>query len=408
VTTTGITARPIVETEFDEWARIESAAFGGFPDPQHVELERKLLPFDRIIGAFDGDRVVGAAASYPFEMTVPGGAVIPVAGVTAVGVAGTDRRRGALRSMMTFQLDDVARRGEVAAILNASESSIYGRFGYGLAQQYQRVRLRSERIRFTPAPPERTLRLVPKEAAADALRPMFDAYRRTRAGEVARPDAWWGGVLGDVATWKGGGKIFVVTAEPTSDDPGGYVIYELAERELSPFKKMVVRELVAATPDTESALWRYCVELDLVDEVEVEARPLDDPIRWRIEDPRQYRVVWQYDFGWVRLLDVEAALSARAYGTDAAIVLDVVDDLRPDVAARYRLLASAKGGECARTDDDADLALTVADLGALYLGGVQASTLARAGRIRELRSDALGVADRVFGWSLAPHCTTRY
>ena len=151
--TTGITARPIVEAEFDEWVRIESAAFGGFPDPKHIELERRLTPFDRIIGAFDGDRVVGAAASYPFEMTVPGGTSISVAGVTAVGVAGTDRRRGALRSMMEFQLDDVARRGEVAAILNASESSIYGRFGYGLAQQYQRVRLRPDRVRLDPAPP---------------------------------------------------------------------------------------------------------------------------------------------------------------------------------------------------------------------------------------------------------------
>lgn len=406
--TTGITARPIIEAEFDEWVRIESAAFGGFPDPKHVELERRLTPFDRIIGAFDGDRVVGAAASYPFEMTVPGGTSISVAGVTAVGVAGTDRRRGALRSMMKFQLDDVARRGELAAILNASESSIYGRFGYGLAQQYQRVRLRPDRIRLDPAPPERTLRLVPKGQAAEAVRPMFDAYRRTRAGEVDRPDVWWEGVLGDVETWKGGGKIFVVVAEATSDDPGGYVIYELVQRELTPFKKMIVRELVAATADTEAALWRYCVELDLVDEVEVEARPLDDPMRWRVQDPRQYHVVWQYDFGWVRLLDVEAALSARAYGSDASLVLEVVDPLRPDVAGRYRLVASPKGGECERTDADADLELSVADLGALYLGGVRASTLARAGRVRELRPDALDVADRVFGWHLAPHCTTRY
>jgi predicted acetyltransferase len=310
--------------------------------------------------------------------------------------------------MMELQLDDVAGRGEVAAILNASESSIYGRFGYGLAQQYQRVRLRPDRIRFDPAPPARTLRLVPKESAAESVRKMFDAYRRTRAGEVARPDLWWEGVLGDVETWKGGGKIFVVIAEATPDDPGGYVIYELAERELTPFKKMLVRELVAATPDTEAALWRYCVELDLVDEVEAEARPLDDPIRWRVEDPRQYEVVWQKDFGWVRLLDVERALAARAYGSDATIVLEVVDRLRPESGGRYRLDASAKGGECRRTDADADLELSVADLGALYLGGVRASTLARAGRVRALRPDALEVADGVFGWHLEPHCTTRY
>lgn len=404
-----VVARPIHDSEFDEWVRIESAAFGGVPDPDHIALERKLMPFDRIIGAFDGDRVIAAAASYPFQMTVPGGASIPVGGVTAVGVAGTDRRRGALRAMMEYQLDDARRRGEVAAILNASESSIYGRFGYGLAEQYQRVRVQTERIAFDPAPPDRTLRLITKPDAAVQLPPIFEAYRLTRAGEVARPDAWWEGVLGDVQTWKGGGKLYVVVAEPDDDDPaGGYVIYHFESRELTPFRKMIVREIVAADPDTEAALWRYCVELDLVDEVEVESQPLDAPIRWRLTDPRQLRVVWQYDFAWVRLLDLETALAARAYGADEVIVLDVDDPTRPDIAGRYRLEASSKGGSCARTDEPADLSLSVADLGALYLGGVRASTLARAGRMCEQRSGALASADAIFGWPLAPHCITRY
>jgi predicted acetyltransferase len=389
--------------------RIESAAFGGFPNPDLVALERTLMPFDRIIGAFDGDRVVGAAASYPFQMTVPGGTSIPVAGVTAVGVAGTDRRRGALRSMMEHQLDDVRARGEVAAILNASESSIYGRFGYGLAEQYQRVRVQTERIRFRPEPPRKSLRLVTREDAANRIPAMFEAYRLTRAGEVARPAAWWESVLGEIESWKGGGKLYVVLVEPDDDDPfGGYVIYHFESRELTPFRKMIVRELVAAAPDTEAALWRYCVELDLVDEVELESQPLDAPIRWRIEDPRQLRVVWQYDFTWVRLLDVEAALAARAFGAEGSLVFELVDDLLADVTGRYRLDASREGGVCERTDDEADLTLTVADLGALYLGGVRASTLARAGRVHELRPDALALADDVFGWALAPHCTTRY
>jgi predicted acetyltransferase len=405
---TEITARPIEEHEFDEWVRIESAAFGGFPDPAHIEIERRLLPFDRIMGAFEASQVVGAAASYPFDMTVPGGDTIPVAGVTAVGVLGTHRRRGALRALMQVQLDDARRRGEVAAILNASESSIYGRFGYGLAQQYQRVRIRTERAAFDPAPPTRTLRLVPKADAVEHLRPMFDAYRLTRAGEVARPDPWWESVVGDVETWKGGGKIFVVIAEPAGDDPGGYVIYTLEPRELSPFKKMVVRELIAASPATEAALWRYCVELDLVDVVEIESRPLDDPIRWRLTEPRQLDVVWQVDFVWVRLLDIEAGLAARCYGGEGELVLDVRDRMRPESNGRYRLVGSVKGGECAPSSADADLELTVADLGALYLGGVRATTLARADRIREVRPGALEIADELFGWPVAPHCSTRF
>ncbi len=403
-----IAARSVVADEMDEWFRIESAAFGSFPMAELMDLERRLMPLDRFVGAFDDSKLVGAAASYGFDMTVPGGATVPVAGVTAVGVLGTHRRRGALRAMMEFQLDDTAGRGEVAAVLNASESNIYGRFGYGLAQQYQRLQIRTERARFDPAPPERVLELVPKAVAADRLRPIFDAYRTTRAGEVSRPAAWWEGVLGEIETWKGGGKLFVVVAAPGDDDPGGYVIYQLEPIAESPFKRMIVRELIAASSDTEAALWRYCTELDLVEVVEVIARPLDDPIRYRLTEARQLEVIWQSDFVWVRLLDVVAALEARGYQGAGELVFDVSDQVRDDVAGTYRLVASPKGGECERTRAEPDLALTVADLGALYLGGVRATTLARAGRIRELRPGALELADDVFGWPIQPMCTTRF
>ena len=80
--------------------------------------------------------------------------------------------------MMEVQLDDSAGRGEVATILNASESNIYGRFGYGLAQQYQRVRIRTERGRARPARRASILRLVPQaEATAVAA-----ARSSTRTG----------------------------------------------------------------------------------------------------------------------------------------------------------------------------------------------------------------------------------
>jgi predicted acetyltransferase len=403
-----IVARTVSEHEVDEWFRIESAAFGGFPQRELVDLERRLMPLDRFVGAFDGDQVVGAAASYAFDMTVPGGNTIPVAGVTAVGVLGTHRRRGALRSMMELQLEDVAGRGEVASILNASESNIYGRYGYGLAQQYQRVQIRTERAHYEPAPANLALELVPKADAVDRLRPIFDAYRATRAGEVSRPAEWWEGVLGDIDTWKGGGKIFVVIADPHDEDPGGYVIYELVPRDGSPFKRMVVRELVAATVETEAALWRYCTELDLVDVVEMNARPLDEPIRYRLSEPRQLEVVWQVDFLWVRLLDVAAALSARAYGSDAELVVEVRDEVRPATAGRYMIVGGRDGGKCERTDAAADMNLSIAELGALYLGGVSATTLARAGRIHEARPGALERADGLFGWSTQPMCTTRF
>jgi predicted acetyltransferase len=131
-------------------------------------------------------------------------------------------------------------------------------------------------------------------------------------------------------------------------------------------------------------------------------------MRWRLTEPRLLDVVWQNDFVWVRLLDIVGGLTARAYGTDAEIVFELRDAFRPENDGTYRLAGSPKGGECARTSASPDIELTVADLGALYLGGVKASTLAHAGRITEVRPGALDVADNLFEWSVAPMCTTRF
>jgi predicted acetyltransferase len=408
VTSSAITSRTITDAEFPRWEVVCAAAFGGLPEPAAFEMESKLLPRDRTLGAFAADELVGTAADYPFDMTVCGGATIPVAGVTAVGVIGTHRRRGALTAMMANQLDDADARGEVAAILNASESSIYGRFGYGLAQQYQTLQIRTSRASFDPAPPDRRLRLVPKQEATPHLLPIFDAYRLTRPGEVSRIEPWWEALVGDVVTWKGGGPVFVVVAEPEGDDPGGYAIYEMQNTDRGPMKRTIVREFVASTAGTEAALWRYLVEVDLVAVVEMQARPLDDPIRWRLTEPRQLEVIRQSDYLWVRLLDIPRALSARSYDVEGELVIEVDDPFRPQLSGRYRLEGSPKGGSCERSDTAPDLALSITELGALYLGGMSAARLADAGRIDERQPGALHLADSMFRWNVLPFCSTRF
>src|SRR5438105_11399722 len=102
------------------------------PTPERIERFMRVLDHERMHAAWDDGKIVGGAGAFTFEMTVPGGTV-PTAGVTVVGVYPTHRRRGVLRSMMRAQLDDVHERGEPLAALWASEETIYGRFGYGLA-----------------------------------------------------------------------------------------------------------------------------------------------------------------------------------------------------------------------------------------------------------------------------------
>src|SRR5690349_11629222 len=107
------------------------AGFGNHLDEGELDDIRKVIDYEQAFGALDGGEFVGGAGAYDFDMTLPGGAIVPVAGVTGVAVSPTHRRRGVLTALMRHQLDDVAERGKPFAILNASESHIYGRFGYG-------------------------------------------------------------------------------------------------------------------------------------------------------------------------------------------------------------------------------------------------------------------------------------
>src|SRR5436853_6757626 len=119
----------------DELARAFYAIgqyFGRFPDEEMLDRWTQLLELERMHAAFDGDEIVGGAGAYTYDFTVPGGS-LPCGGVTVVGVYPTHRRRGALRAMMDAQLRDIHERGEPIAALWASEETIYGRFGYGLA-----------------------------------------------------------------------------------------------------------------------------------------------------------------------------------------------------------------------------------------------------------------------------------
>jgi len=103
---------------------------------------------------------------------------------------------------------------------------------------------------------------------------------------------------------------------------------------------------------------------------------------------------------WVRLVDVPAALAARAIGPGEAVVLEVRDAFCPWNEGRYRV----GDGGVKRTSAAPDLRLEVNSLGSAYLGGFSFAQLARAGRVEEVRQGAAGRADALFRWGRAPWC----
>jgi predicted acetyltransferase len=377
---------------------------------------------ERCLAVFDDDAIVATAGAHSFELTVPGLRRVAAAGVTVVGVHPTHRRRGLLRWMMDVQLDDVARRGEPLALLTASESSIYERFGYGTGTFTTSWELESEHARLVEPPaPGGRVRLARGE---DALRVALQVYETVSArsiGEIRRDEWWWrdrvyspapapAQARGDATRGEGGEPFFTAVHESADGTADGFARYAIRQHwpDGVAANVLTVHELHALDGDAEGALWDYLFGIDLIGTIEASARPVDDSLRWRLADPRRIRSRKLRDFLWVRVVDVGGALSARRYGADDSLVLELTDAFRPENGGRWRLEAEAGSASCTRTGDGPDLALSAPDLGALYLGGVSVATLARAGRVRELRQQAVSRADRMFAVHPLPWCTTQF
>ena len=198
--------RPVIEEEFESFARLMAETFGSDYRSEMLDYRRNIIELDRTLGVFDAGKIVATTGIFSYEMTVPGGAQIATAGVTMVTVAPTHRRRGVLTSMMKRQLEDVRDRGEWAAALWASESQIYGRFGYGMAAQsidYTLERVHAHLVHGAEA--AGSIRNIDKEEAAVALPPLWDAEQRSRPGAMPRSAAWWEHrTLADIEQWRGG------------------------------------------------------------------------------------------------------------------------------------------------------------------------------------------------------------
>ena len=391
--------------DLDEFGRAVFAIgqyFGMEPTEERMERFSKNLPIERMHAASENGTIIGGAGAFPFRLTVPGG-VVSTAGVTVVGTFPTHRRRGVLKAMMRAQLDDVHARGEPLALLWASEDTIYGRYGYGMASQCADVKIPREHAAFAkPLEREGTLRIVDAEEALRLFPRVWDAVRRRTPGMLARTRNWWelrilfeppggGG--------EGGPKRFVVLER--RGRPEGYAVYRhkpkwdegVADSELQ------IVEAVALDGRPTAEIWRYLLDIDWAARITASLLPVDHPLWWLLAAPRTMRPRIG-DGVWVRLVDVGAALSARGYAADGAVVFDITDDFCPWNSGRWRLAR----GRAKRTAAAAQLRLDVSALGCAYLGGFTFSELVRGGRVDELRRGAAARADAMFASERAPWC----
>jgi predicted acetyltransferase len=422
------TIRLIEEDEFPAWVASVSIPF---LEPVHDPAERadrvgRFDPFidrERAWVVEDDGRFVGNAAVFDKSVTLPGPPggpcpLVPFAAISEVGVHATHRRRGLLRRLMGTMLDDARARGDVLAGLTASDGGIYGRYGFGWAVNMADYAVWTRDSAFAVPAPDVELRMVGGPEVSGLVSAAFDRAIRGVPGQVDRSAFSWTEMLADRAADRGGASALSwVVCDGGVASWRNRLMGEGADR----WGRTIVEDLVAETPEIEAALWRFLLDLDLPRELVAYCRPVDEPIRHRLADPRQLRTTRIRDFLWLRVLDTPGALTARGYLRAGRLVLDVAaapssptgpDGLDgPDPAVgRWVLEAGPDGASCvaAPTGVATDLRLGLADLGAILAGGVRATTLGAAGRVREERPGALVEADAFFAAERDPFCLTGF
>ncbi|MFI5566577.1 GNAT family N-acetyltransferase [Streptomyces sp. NPDC051740] len=392
--------------DWDKWyANLIRAFGGGEESDEERELWNSFTEYDRFLGFWDGDECVGTAGAFSFRLTVPGGDPVPAAGVTGVSVAATHRRRGVLRTMMRRQLDDIRSWGEPLAVLTASEPAIYGRFGYEAATFQVNAEIDTSRTSLSVPPGTDDVR-VRYAAPADVLDACEAVYARLvpgRPGMLARQPGWERLGTLDPASGRGGASPLQCVVAERDGRTVGYARYRV-KGEYGPAGhegSVILSTLAALDPAADAALWRFLFGIDLTSTLVARGRPVDEAWQYMVSDIRRCRPELR-DSLYVRLVDVGAALQARTYRAPVDVVFEVEDAFCPWNAGRWRLSGDAKGASCERTEEPADLALSVRELGAAYLGGVSLTALAAAGRVDESRRGALAEASLAFGSDPAP------
>jgi predicted acetyltransferase len=391
----------VPRSDMERFVRSAHGFWGEAPEPGadqvHKVLDRALL------ARLDGEDA-GAAAVIDFPLTLPGGGRVAMDGVTWVAVSATARRRGALRAMMDRLLESARERGAPVLGLGASESSIYRRFGYGVASHIGKVEIDTAQAALrVPFLDRGRLRFHPLHEAIPVWRDV-ESRQADRVGGILRSERHLGVMI--ARTDQAEGQIAPMAVVVHEDGAGvvdGFVNYRLELRwsDGLPDGIVHVHELTALNLDAHLALWRHVLDMDLVEHVQMWRFWPDDPLQHLLADPRRLRVSIRDDL-YLRVVDVVALLQARRYAREDTLVIEVRDDTCPDVAGRYRLDGGLQGASVATTGASADIVVDAAGLGSVLLGDGSVAALHRAGIVEELTDGAVRRASAMFSWSPRP------
>lgn len=320
---------------------------------------------------------------------------LPAAGLTWVAVHPDARRRGVLTAMLRDHFARTREAGRLVSALHASEPAIYGRHGYGLASLELQVTLGRGA----------TLTAPHLDDAAGRLRTQLATYgdeglaERLHALELGCAEQRLGSITGDqefYTVWtrrlpqelRDQERPRVLFAVEDGHDVGAALLQRKHKWDRERPAGTLEVFHVCGSPAARLALLRRIVDFDLMGSIQVNGLGLDDPLLTWAGGHRGTSGVETWDSLWIRLVDLPGALQARGYDADCSVVLQVGDEQCPWNSGRWRFTTKDGAASVVPADDEPDLTLGPAALGAAYLGATNLLTLRDAGVLAEHRPGA--------------------
>lgn len=405
------------EAEYNAWWDALNRGFhGGANTPERRKEMTEGSTFRRAIGIWDDTNSnkfepVATIDSWPTRLAVPGGQTIQTWAISGVTVASTHSGRGIARAMLEGELRTATELGMPMASLTVSESSLYGRYGFAPAAMAADHEFDVRRVRWNGPVPDGRVEYISNEQFRDLLAEMHERLLPTMIGEI---DLWplrTAQIAGTALDEEGGAKKLRAIQYLDADGVvRGIANYKISGGEHDFMSHALsVEYLLTETPDAYAAVWRYLLSVPLVEKVTAAMRSIDEPVRWMITDWRAATVkTWEHQY--LRVLDVKACLEARSFVTDGRVEFEV-DDSNGFASGRFELTVQDGVGRVAVVSEPSGaptLALGVPELSAIYLGGVKATTLVAAGRIRESEAGAAVLADGLLRSEVTPFLSIWY
>ncbi len=373
LTPPGLTIRAGGDADWQGMSLLLETCFGERELPETSAVWQSMIPEGAVVVACDGADLVGSAWFYDFQLTLPGGAVLPAAGVAGVAVAPTHRRRGTLRAMFAELDRRMEQAGYPLAVLTASEGDLYGRFGYGAATADLAMTVHRRHARFHPAVPDPGgVRIAQPIAQRDRIQEIYQRWRLLTPGGLWAPEQWWNELFADWAEYRDGGTPLMAMLH---DD--GFVLYRVHRGDDG--RQVRINHFAAVTDDAYIALWRALLGLDLMDTITVCTSP-EDPLPHLLTNARLVHTASSQGELWLRIHDVCAVLAARDYGADGSVVFELAD--APGTGPRYALAVQGGRAQCVPTTAPAEVHTDRTVLSGILLGAHRPSAFAAVKRLR--------------------------